>query len=87
MADANLMKCLNPSFRSFPPTDVRFWFKEQDGSIKEVKAHTQILASASEVFNREFYGSLKSEGDIEIKDARQDYGRVHLQQETKLQRT
>jgi len=72
MVDVNLMKSLNPSFCSFPPTDVRFWFKEEDGSIKEVKAHTQILASASEVFNREFYGSLNSEGDIEIKDACQD---------------
>ena len=66
------MKCLNPSFCSFPPTDVRFWFKEEGGAVKEVNAHTQILASASEVFNREFYGNLKCERDIEINDAKQE---------------
>jgi len=69
---ADLLKFLNPSFRSFPPTDVRFWFKDDDGSIKEVKAHTLILAAASDVFNREFYGNLSSEHDIEIKDACQE---------------
>ena len=39
MANADLVKCLNPDFHSFLPTDVRFWFKDQDG-IKEVDAHT-----------------------------------------------
>ena len=48
MADADLVKCLNLDFRSFPPTDVRFWFKEQDGAVKEVNAHTHILACASD---------------------------------------
>jgi len=54
-----------------PPTDVRFWFKEQDGEIKEVKAHKMILASASEVFNRQFFGSMEAEDNIEISDVSQ----------------
>ena len=42
------------------------------GATKEVKAHTLILAAASDVFHREFYGSLRAEYDIEIKDACQE---------------
>jgi len=71
MADANLVKFLNPSFRSFPPTNVRFVFNE-DGVMKEVTAHTQILACSSEVFNREFFGALATEKEVEIKDASQE---------------
>lgn len=70
MADATLMKFLNSDFHSCPPTDIRFTFNEQDGVIKEVKAHKMILASVSDVFYREFYGSLPAESDIEIKDSR-----------------
>jgi len=66
------MKFMNPKFRFSAPADVRFWFKDADGAVKEVKAHTQILASASDVFCRQFYGSLKAENDVEIKDARQE---------------
>jgi len=69
---ADLMKSLNPNFHVCPPTDVRFWFKEQDGIIKEVKAHKVILASASEVFNKQFFGSLEAEDNIEIIDASQE---------------
>jgi len=69
MAESNLLKFLNPKFGECPPTDVRFWFKDAvSGATKEVKAHTLILAAASDVFNREFYGSLRAEYDIEIKD-------------------
>ena len=68
MAESNLMKFLNPNFPASPPTDVKFWFKDEKGGVKEVKAHSQILAAASHVFNREFYGSLKAEDNIEIKD-------------------
>jgi len=71
MANPELVKFLSPDFHSCPPTDVRFWFKEQDSSIKEVNAHQVILACASDVFNREFFGSLKAESDVEIKDASQ----------------
>jgi len=71
MAEA-LMKSMNPKFRLCAPTDVRFWFKDADGAVKEVKAHSQILASASDVFYRQFYGSLKAENDVEIKDASQE---------------
>jgi len=70
MADSVLINSLNPIFHVCPPTDVRFWFKEQDGEIKEVKAHKMILASASEVFNRQFFGSMEAEDNIEISDAR-----------------
>jgi len=45
---------------------------EQDGVIKEVKAHRFVLACASDVFNREFFGSLEAESDVEIKDACQN---------------
>ena len=61
MAESALMKYLHPKFRVCPPTDVRFWFKDEEGVTKEVKAHTQILAAASDVFHREFYGSFKAE--------------------------
>lgn len=70
MADANLVKFLNPNFCSSPPTNVKFVFNE-DGVQKEVSAHTQILACSSEVFNREFFGSLVAEKEVEIKDASQ----------------
>jgi len=66
------MKFLNPKFRFCPPTDVRFWFKDEGGAVKEVKAHTNILAAASDVFYREFYGSFRVENDIEVKDASQE---------------
>jgi len=72
MSEYTLMKFLNPKFRCSPPTDVRFWFKEEGGAVKEVKAHTQILGAASEVFYREFYGSLRVENEVEIKDACQE---------------
>ena len=71
MADSVLINSLNPVFHVCPPTDVRFWFKEQDGDIKEVKAHKMILASASDVFNRQFFGSMETEDNIEISDASQ----------------
>ena len=73
MAESNLLKFLNPKFGECPPTDVRFWFKDVvGGTTKEVKAHTLILAAASDVFHREFYESLRAEYDIEIKDACQE---------------
>jgi hypothetical protein len=51
-----------------PPTDVNFVFKqEMGGGVKEVKAHKMILAFSSDVFKREFYGSMKSEDVIEIR--------------------
>ena len=35
---------LDPDWTSYPPTDVRFWFKEEEsGLVKEVRAHKQIL--------------------------------------------
>jgi len=67
-----MMKFLNPKFRCCPPTDLRFWFKEEGGVVKEVRAHTQILAAASDVFYTEFYGSFIVENDVEIKDACQE---------------
>ena len=73
MADGgDLIRFLNPNFNSSPPTDLRFWFKDHNGVIEEVKAHRVILAAASDVFNREFFGSLKAEENIEIKDVNQE---------------
>eukprot|EP00092_Neocalanus_flemingeri_P085207 GFUD01107191.1.p1 GENE.GFUD01107191.1~~GFUD01107191.1.p1 ORF type:complete len:284 (-),score=76.20 GFUD01107191.1:86-898(-) len=72
MAMRNLSKYMDPSYPS-PPTDVKFLFKEEGVSAtKEVKAHKMILAFASDVFNREFYGSMESEDEIPIKDASQE---------------
>jgi len=75
MALENISKYryLDPDWSSYPPPDVRFWFKEEEsGLVKEVRAHKQILSFASDVFNREFFGSIKSEDDIEIKDVTQE---------------
>ena len=63
---------MNPEFLYCTPTDVKFWFKDLDGSVKEVKARKQMLSAASDVFYRSFYGALKSEEEIEISDARQE---------------
>jgi len=53
------------------PTDVKFIFKdEEEGmtTVKEINAHRFILALASDVFKRGFYGSMTDNGSIEIKD-------------------
>ena len=55
-----------------PPTDVKFVFRNNEDSTKEMKAHKLILAFASEVFNREFYGSMGSDDVIEITDSTQE---------------
>jgi len=68
-----LVKCLDTA--SGPPTDIRFVFQKVDegnsnNDMEFVKAHRFILAVASDVFEREFFGTLKESGeDIEIKDA------------------
>ena len=72
MAARKLSKCLDPNYNNSPPTDVKFLFKEECGSIKEVAAHRVILAIASDVFNREFFGSMEAEDEIEINDATQE---------------
>jgi len=67
---ANLPLCLAPD--STIPTNVRFLFHEGDVT-KEVKAHKMILALVSDVFTKEFFGSLKEDkDDIDIKDATQE---------------
>ena len=75
MALENISKYryLDPDWTSYPPPDVRFWFKEEEsGLVKEVRAHKQILSFASDVFNREFFGSIKTEDEIEVKDVTQE---------------
>jgi len=67
---ASLPLCLAPD--STIPTNVRFLFNE-GGIIKEVKAHKMILALVSDVFAKEFFGSMKEDkDDIDIKDASQE---------------
>eukprot|EP00092_Neocalanus_flemingeri_P056461 GFUD01066943.1.p1 GENE.GFUD01066943.1~~GFUD01066943.1.p1 ORF type:complete len:194 (+),score=29.91 GFUD01066943.1:57-584(+) len=72
MAAKNLPKCLHIDCGI--PTDVRFLFKDDSEEIKEVKAHKLLLAAASDVFQRWFYGSMKEdkEEDVEIVDSRQE---------------
>eukprot|EP00092_Neocalanus_flemingeri_P018914 GFUD01020486.1.p1 GENE.GFUD01020486.1~~GFUD01020486.1.p1 ORF type:complete len:272 (+),score=62.46 GFUD01020486.1:53-868(+) len=71
MAASKLSMCLDPITR--PPTDVTFLFKDEGGSVKEIKAHKVILAIPSDVFYREFYGSMKEKEDtIDITDASHD---------------
>ena len=63
-----MIKFLDPS--SGIPTDVSFVFKEEKANNVEVKAHKVILAMASEVFRREFFGSLKEvKENVIIKNA------------------
>ena len=54
------------------PTDIRFLFKKNgvDGStnIEEINAHKSILALASDVFKKGFYGGLEDHGSIYITD-------------------
>jgi len=64
-----LSQCLSPT--STIPADVRFLFNEEEKSVKiEIKAHKFVLALASDVFGREFYGSMKEgQDDVDIVDA------------------
>jgi len=53
------------------PTDIKFLFKKEvDGSAitEEIRAHKCILAMASDVFKKGFYGGLKDNGSIHITD-------------------
>ena len=87
MAMRKLSMCLDPS--RGPPMDVTFIFKK-GADVREIKAHKLILSIASDVFNREFYGSMKEPKDnIDIVDASQSRGvsdndPLHLQQTTYL---
>jgi len=58
------------------PTDVKFVFKNDDDGTctikEEVKAHKLILAIASDVFKRQFFGSMQSENIVNILDANKD---------------
>ena len=78
MATLNLPKCLDAS--SNIPTDVRFLFASDNGAAtEEVTAHKLILALASKVFEREFYGSVKEpKDDIKIVDASKDVFQVMI---------
>jgi len=71
------MALLRRIFESLDPsssltTDVRFLFKEESGTVKELKAHKLILGAASDVFEREFFGPMKKDEDIAIDDVGQE---------------
>jgi len=54
------------------PFDIKFIFKrEENGTvhIQDIRAHKFILALVSDVFEKEFYGGVKDDGTVEIKDA------------------
>eukprot|EP00092_Neocalanus_flemingeri_P016201 GFUD01017535.1.p1 GENE.GFUD01017535.1~~GFUD01017535.1.p1 ORF type:complete len:238 (-),score=71.67 GFUD01017535.1:117-830(-) len=77
MAAPNLPKCLEPN--SIIPTDIRFLFKLGNNSVKEVKAQKVILAIGSDVFEREFYGSINEKKDeVTIVDASQEVFQVMI---------
>ena len=81
MAFTNISNFLGPSSNSMvecPPPDVKFLFQEETG-VKEIEAHKQILAFSSNVFNREFFGSMKSENEIMIKDASHEVFQVMIE--------
>ena len=53
------------------PTDIRFLFKKKEVDstiIEEINAHKSILALASDVFKKGFYGGLEDHGSIYITD-------------------
>ena len=64
------------------PTDVTFLFKrkEDDGSTKigEIRAHKHILALASDVFKKGFYGGFEDNGSIEIIDVTKEVFEVMI---------
>ena len=65
-----LQQCLSAEFGI--PADIKFLFKKEvDGStvIEEIRAHKLILALASDVFKKGFYGGFEDNGSIEITDA------------------
>jgi len=77
------MALLRRMFASLDPsssltTDVRFLFKGESGIVKELKAHKLILGAASEVFEREFFGPLKKDEDINIEDVSDEVFRVMI---------
>lgn len=80
MAFTNISNFLGPSnsMVECPPPDVKFLFQEETG-VKEIEAHKQILAFSSNVFNREFFGSMKSENEIMIKDASHEVFQVMIE--------
>jgi len=54
------------------PSDIKFVFKKETNGVKtvqEIRAHKLILALVSNVFEKAFYGGLRDDGCIEIKDA------------------
>ena len=55
------------------PKDIKFLFKEKEGVTTSIMAHKVILAVISDVFEKEFFGSLKEhENEILIKDAKHE---------------
>ena len=77
MAVHNLF--FGPTTSACPPPDVTFLVRTLEGIVVEVKAHKQILAFASEVFNKEFYGSMMSEDVIAIKDSTQEVFQLFME--------
>jgi len=80
MAVCNLPKFVTPaSTATLPPSDVTFVFKNNEKvNVGVVKAHKVILGFASDVFYKEFFGNLKSEDIVEVKDSRKEVFEVFI---------
>lgn len=64
---------LRKLYLSESTADVHFVFaKESTGVVRRVPAHKCILAIASVVFHRMFYGELKEDGEVQIVDVSAD---------------
>ena len=78
MAAKRLFKSLDSE--STPPTDVKFRFKDKEEAENELRAHKLILGIASDVFDREFFGSMKETKEvIDIVDATHDVFKVMIE--------
>jgi len=79
MAASKLYLSLDPS--SGIPTDVAFVFEgqnDENGQPMKTGAHKYVLAVASDVFKKEFFGSFESEDEVLIVDASKEVFQVML---------
>lgn len=67
IATENAFELLKRMYENEYTADLTFVFRDENPIIK-IKAHKCVLAGASKVFDRMFYGEFKENGDIDIVD-------------------